>query len=110
MIYYLMFMLGGILIDYKDLYLKSNALDNVSRIDILDNSLDALFDYQEDEFTYKIGNTKLSRNRILRNLAAVDNYNLKEDLFYCILYGAVNLTEEEILDISRVCGHKTKVK
>ena len=103
-------MLDEFLIDYKDLYLKSNALDNVSRIDNLDNSLDALFDYQEDEFTYKIGDTKLSRNRILRNLTAVDNDNLKEDLFYCILYGAVNLTEEEILDISRVCGHKTKVK
>lgn len=102
-------MLDEFLIDYKDLYLDTSKLDNVSRLDILTDYPDILNDYEEDYYTYKINDIKLSRNRILRNLTASKSY-FGDDLFNCILYGAVNLTSEEILEISKICGHKSKVK
>ena len=100
--------LDEFLIDYKDLYLDNHMLDHVRRLDITTEYLDTKF--LQDDYTYKIGNTLLSRYRILRNFAAIEKCNLEDSLMTCILYGAINLEAEEIENISKDLKHKTKVK
>ena len=102
-------MLDELLIDYKDLYIDDSLL-NVLRLDICDIDLSVLNKYEIDEFTYKINDTLLSKNRILRNYAALLKNDLDNDLFQAMLVKSINLSNEQILDISKVCGHKTKVK
>ena len=100
--------LDEFLIDYKDLYLDNHVLDHVRRLDITNEYLDTKF--LQDDYTYKIGNTLLSRYRILRNFAAIEKDNLEDSLMTCILYGAINLEAEEIENISKDLKHKAKVK
>lgn len=100
--------LDEFLIDYKDLYLDNYMLNHVRRLVITTEYLDTKF--LQDDYTYKIGNTILSRYRILRNFAAIEKYNLEDSLMTCILYGAINLEAEEIENISKDLKHKTKVK
>lgn len=100
--------LDEFLIDYKDLYLDNHMLDHVRRLDITTEYLDTKF--LQDDYTYKIGNTLLSRYRILRNFAAIEKDNSEDSLMTCILYGAINLEAEEIENISKDLKHKAKVK
>lgn len=97
-------------------FADANAFEAIERSQVTiepDKEIPELKAYQKGDLTYKIGNTIISRLKVLRNLSIIDQSDLSSGLsreqriFNAMIHGS-NLSDDELTNLSRQLKEEIK--